>query len=180
VPLAAGQKVYLIVDQNGCTPGSSFMVEATRCRQESEPNDSPATASALACGVTGAITGPDDTDYFALGAPAAGSRAFVFLDGRAGRVTDFDLRLVTATDRLEYDDQDNDEMFGSLPPNLAGTPLTGEQTFVQVTVPPRLRTGAEPYRLYVAVQPPLAQATPESEPNDTINEANSAENNYFY
>jgi hypothetical protein len=175
VPLTAAQKVYLIVDQNGCTPGSSFTVEVTRCRRETEPNDSPATANALACGMTGAITGPDDADYFALGAPAAGSRAFIFLDGGAATVTDFNLRLVTATDTLEYDAQDNDEMFGSLSPNLAGTPLTGEETFVQVT-----GIGAEPYRLYAVVQPSLSSATPETEPNNTIGQANSADNNYYY
>ena len=176
VPLAAGQRVYLIVDQNGCTPGSSFTVEMTRCRHESEPNDTSATASVLTCGVIGAIAS-DDMDFFALGAPAAESRAFVFLDGGAATVTDFNLRLVTATDTLEYDAQDNDEMFGSLSPNLAGVPLTGQQTFVQVTAG---SLGAEPYRLYVAVQPPLSSATPETEPNNTLGQANSADNSYFY
>ena len=37
----------------------------------------------------------------------------------------------------------------------------------------------EPYRLYAVVQPPLASATTETEPNNTPAQANMAANNYF-
>jgi hypothetical protein len=62
-------------------------------------------------------------------------------------------------------------------PNVAGTPLTGAPSFLRVNT--REAEAAEPYRLYSAVQPPLASATAENEPNDTIGAANSAANNYF-
>jgi uncharacterized repeat protein (TIGR01451 family) len=79
-PMTSGQTVYLIFDQAPagrcsnnnhkcdndsycatgatCVPqidgGGTFSVEVNPCQEESEPNDSPGTASALSCGVTGA------------------------------------------------------------------------------------------------------------------------------
>ncbi|WGV23670.1 calcium-binding protein [Halotia branconii] len=115
-----------------------------------------------------------------LGTPASGSRVFAFIDGLAGNTSDFDLRVTTATDTLEYDDLDGDVLFGQsgFNPSIAGTSLTGVPSYLQVT---RYQnsTVAEPYRLYAVVQPGIANATVETEGNDTLITANTASNNYF-
>jgi hypothetical protein len=103
----------------------------------------------------------------------------VLVDGGSANDTDFDLRLTTATDTLEYDEGNNDVPFGVFAPNVAGTPLTGAATFIRVNFV-FSSVAAEPYRLYAVVQPPLASATVESEPNNSLAQANSAPNNYFY
>lgn len=174
VTLAAGQTVYLIVDDTGCMPGSAFTVSVVRYSAESEPNDTPATANPVRCETTGFIEQAGDLDWFSLGAPAAGSRLFALVDGEAADYARFDLRVTTATDTLEFDDQNNDEIFGRLSPNIAGTPLTGAEAFLQVSGPQ-----GGPYRLYAAVQPPLASAFPESEPNDSVADANFSDAGYF-
>ncbi len=177
VALSSGQQVFVFVDESVPTAGSSFTIEVNLCVRETEPNDTPATANAFACGIEGTINLGTEADFFSLGTPAAGSRLFAMIDGVAGNSTDFDLRVTTTTDTLEYDDFNNDFPFGALSPNVAGTPLTGVQSFLRVS---QFNSAvAEPYRLYAAVQPPSASATVETEPNNTIATANSAANNYF-
>lgn len=176
VSLAAGQQVFVFVDDDETgNAGSNFSIEVNACYRETEPNNAPATAGRLACPVSGTISNSADFDYFALGAFPAGSRVFAMLDGNAANTPDFDLRITTTTNTLEYDDRDNDPLFGDSSANIAGTPLTGGPAFVQVD------GGAptEPYRLYAVVQPPSSAATSESEPNNTTAEANTANNNYF-
>jgi hypothetical protein len=56
--------------------------------------------------------------------------------------------------------------------------LPGGPVFVRVNYP--FNGLAEPYRLYAVVQPPLAMAALEAEPNDLIGQANSDDRNYFY
>jgi len=187
--LATGQQVFIFVDENSITGGSSFTLEATLCAQETEPNDTPAQANVIAFGIEGSINPPGDADFYSLGTPAAGSRVFAMVDGVAANLGDFDLRVTTTTDTLEYDDINNDVPFGVLAPNVAGTPTTGTQTFLRVNhntanppppiPPPPTPEAAEPYRLYAVVQPPISAATIEVEPNNTIAQANSAANNYF-
>ncbi len=176
--LAAGQSVYVTVDEHTSSAGSSFFLEASRCSPESEPNGTPQAAGELICGVEGSIAPAGENDFFALGMPEAGARVFALLDGAAASTTDFDLRLTTAADTLEYDDLNNDVPFGSVAPNLAGTPLDGTPAYLRVThYSPAAQ--AEPYRLYACVQPAPATAASEVEPNDSPATATSSPNGYF-
>jgi hypothetical protein len=188
--LTAGQQVFVFVDENSVTDGSSFTIEVNSCTQETEPNDTPAQANPIVLGIEGSINPAGDADFYTLGTLAAGSRVFAMVDGIAANAKgDFDLRVTTTTDTLEYDDSNNDAPFRVLAPNVAGTPTTGTQTFLRVnhfsanpippTPPPPTPEAAEPYRLYAIVQPPINTATIEVEPNNTIAQANSAANNYF-
>ena len=190
--LAASQTVFIFVDENSpSVDGSTFTIEANRCNPETEPNGTPATANTLFFGGEGSIAPPGDADFYFLGAFAAGTRAFALVDGVAGSSTDFDLRVTTATDTLEYEDANNDNAFGGLAPNLAGTPLTAAGAYLRVS---HFTAGnqSEPYRIYAVVQPPGANilagcsgpastssATAETEPNNTIATANTAANKYF-
>ena len=194
--LTSGQQVFIIVDDNlaiGAFAGDAFTIEATSCSRETEPNDTPATATNLGSqmfGIEGTISPSNDADFYTLGsAVPAGSRVFAFVDSSAGNSTDMDMRVTTTADTLEYDDLNADVLFGSLGPAIGGTPIPS-------TGPVFLRvnhfsgTQAEPYRLYSIVQPPGANplpncpatttsATSETEPNNTAAQANSALNNYF-
>jgi hypothetical protein len=180
--LANAQQVFVFVDENSVTDGSSFTIEVNTCTQETEPNDTPAQANANVFGIEGSINPAGDADFYSLGTPAAGSRVFAMVDGVAANAQgDFDLRVTTTTDTLEFDDIGNDAPFRVLAPNIAGTPTTGTPTFLRVnhhTVTPAPEA-AEPYRLYAIVQPPINTATVEAEPNNTIAQANGAANNYF-
>lgn len=176
--LAGGQSVYVYVDEGTMTSGSPFTLEVNECAREAEPNDSPAAAGQPACGIEGSIGPAGDADFYALGIPGPGSRVFAMVDGVAANSTDFDLRVTTAADTLEYDDLSNDSAFGGMAPNVAGTRATGAACFLRVSH--YSSTGqAEPYRLYGAIQPPQAAAAPEVEPNDTIAGATSGSGLYF-
>jgi uncharacterized repeat protein (TIGR01451 family) len=179
VTLSQNQQVAIFVDENfALSFPSTFTLEVTACSPESEPNDTPATADPLACGVEGSINPAGDVDFYALGAPAAGSRVFAAVDTTGANLDDFDLRVTTANDTLEYDEGDNDTLLGSNAPNISGLPLTGAQSYLRVNyLSPS--TAAGPYRLYSVVQPPIASATPEVEPNNTIATGTTGANNYF-
>jgi hypothetical protein len=174
--LTNGQQVYIYVDDTGVNVGSAFILEVTRCARESETNNTPATASRLACGIEASITPMGDTDFYALGSFPAGSRAFVMVDGESAELSNFDLRITSLTDTLEYDESDNDMQFGQTSPNVAGVPLVGGPAFVRVNYPNR---DEEPYRLYATVQPPAAFAAPEVEPNNTIANATFDARSYY-
>ena len=176
LPLTNGQQVYVFVDENVPSLGSSFALEVTPSFLESEPNNTPYTASLLHCGIAGSISSASDPDFFALGTWPAGSRVFAMIDASAARTTDFDLRITTTNSVLQYDDLSNDILFGDRAPNIGGTPLSNSPAFIRVSA----GTANEPYRLYSVVQPPLASATVEIEPNNTLATANSSLNNYFY
>lgn len=175
VPLAAAQRVYLFADDRfAINRGSSFTVEVTRCIPEIETNT--AGAAPMIFETTGSIDPVNETDYFALGAFPPGSRVFALIDAIASNRPDFDLRVVNSTDTLEYDTDNNDVPFGQSSGNVAGTPLTADNAWLRVNHAPAI---AQPYRLYAVVQPPFANATPETEPNGTFAQAQTAPNNYF-
>lgn len=177
LPMLGGQQVYVYVDDGGSNNiGSNFLIEINRCQREVEPNDTTTNAAPLFCGVEGSILPAGDLDYFSVGRFPAGSRLFALLDGEAASTTQFNLRVVNRTDTLEYDDDNNDVRFGTLAPNLAGTPLPGGEVFLRVNA-----AGAiEPYRLYAVVQPATNSAALETEPNNSITNANTAPANYYY
>jgi hypothetical protein len=143
VPLAGGQTYYLVVDEQQQSDGSAFTVEVNQCQREVEPNDQAATAG---LGTEGSISSGSDVDYYLLGAPAAGARVFALLDGIAANSTDFDMRVTTSTETLEYDDRETDSQFGSQAAVIAGTALTGVDSYLRINH----KSGtlaSEPYRL---------------------------------
>lgn len=190
--LTASQQVFVFVDESAFTAdGSTFTLEVSRCVIETESNNTPATANTLTFGMEGSIGVAGDVDFYSLGTIAAGSRVFALIDGVASNTSDFDLRVTTATDTLEFDDLNADVAFGSLSATVGGTPANGLPLFLRVNLSPAIAvTTAEPYRIYYAVQPPGANpvaacpsvttsATNETEPNNTTANANSAANNFF-
>jgi uncharacterized repeat protein (TIGR01451 family) len=178
LPLAAGQAVNVFVDEISASMGTAFVLEATPCTKETEPNGSPANAVPPACGLEGSIVPNGDADFFALGSPASGSRVFALVDSAAANNLDLDLRVTTAVDTLEYDDTNNDAPFGATSGNLAGTPLTGVAAFAQVSHF-SINQQAEPYRLYTFVEPPTGSAVAEVEPNNSTASATGGAALYF-
>jgi hypothetical protein len=178
-PLAAGQEVYVFVDEaSPTTIAGAYTIEVNRCVREAASNDTPATAGPLACPVEGSIAPAAEADFFTLGSPPAGSRAFAFADGIQGSSADFDVRATTTSATLEYDDANNDVPWGSLAPNVAGVVLPGGDSYLRMSH--FSASGVhEPYRLYAVVQPPIEMTTPESEPNDTIATADTAPNGWY-
>lgn len=179
VALTAGQHVSIFVDEavpNGAQP--TFTIEATACVGESESNGTPAAANPVACGIEGAVGTAGDVDFFALGTHDPDSRVFALVDGISATSDDFDLRVTTSTDTLEYDEGDNDTPFGSNAPNVAGVPLPSSAAFLRVSQS-SAGTASGPYRLYSVVQPPSSSATLEVEPNDTPGQATVGAANYF-
>ncbi len=182
--LTGGTPVYVFVDETlPSTKGGAYSLEVQRCVKETEPNNTPDTASAYSCGVEGAIGPGGDVDFFSLGTPPSGSRVFAISDGIAANSADEDMRVTTTADTLEYDDANNSSPWGSLGPNVAGTKLAGTASYLRVShFSPTM--AAEPYRLYAVVQAPGADAygssaTAETEPNDSIGAANAAGNMFF-
>jgi hypothetical protein len=179
LPLAAGQTILLFVDHaEASNPGTTFILDITRCQSEQEPNDTPETASPMACGIEGSIQSPGDIDFFALGSFPQDWRVFALIDGEASRNSDFDLRIVSpSVGTLEFDDNNNDTIYGDSSPNVAGTPLTGGPAYLLVNYNGPLE--AQPYRVFAVVQPPFESAQLEAEPNNTAETANSGVLNYY-
>jgi hypothetical protein len=190
LPLSAGQQVFVFVDENALTEGSAFMIEVNLCSGDVEPNDSPGFATrtdAPVLGFEGSISPGGDVDFYLIGTFAAGSRVFAMVDGVAANAEDFDLRVTTNTDTLQYDDNSNDALFGAASPNIEGALTPNPAIPLYLRVNNFAATASEPYRFYAVVQPPGSNpgcnncsATNETEPNNNIFQANSAANNYFY
>ena len=179
MPLTNGQSIYIFVDDHTANnAGSTFTLEVTRCPREVQPNDSPTNASVAYCEVEGSISPPADVDFYGLGSFPENWRVFAAIDGVSAGITDFDLRVTTTTDTLEFDHADNAITFGETSPNIAGTPLRSGPAYVVVTY--NGAAASEPYRLYTVVQPPLALAAAETEPNHTPAQASLDARNYFY
>lgn len=180
ISLTAATPAYVYVDETSATSGSTFTLEVNRCFVETEPNDTPATASVKTCGTEGTITPAFEVDFFALGTHPAGNRIFAMADGAAAGTTDFDLRVTTDLDTIEFDDVNLVPPFGELSPVIAGAPLTAAASYLRVNISPLSGIQAsEPYRLYSAKQPPIASAAAETEPNGTTAQASSAPGGYF-
>lgn len=179
LPLTANQLIFLVVDDSvSGNAGSLFRIEANRCTRETEPNGTTSNADPFACPVEGSIDPASDVDFFSFGSAAIGSRLFVLLDGVAANELDSVLRVTTTVDTLEFDDDDNDAPWGRLSPNIAGVAVTAAAPFVRLNAFRTDITG-EPYRLYKILQPPSSSAIAESEPNNTVPNADAAGADYF-
>ena len=177
VPLTNSQEVFVFVDdRSAMNRGSSFTLEVVRCISETETNSSVISANHYRYEITGAVVPVNDPDYYALGTFQPGSRVFAMIDSISANIPDFDLRVVNSTDTLEYDTDNNDIPYGQGSGSVAGTPITDDCTWLRVSHAPGF---SEPYRLYAAVQPPAANATTETEPNGTTQQANQSPLNYF-
>jgi uncharacterized repeat protein (TIGR01451 family) len=176
--LTAGQTVYPIVDNtaNSTTALSSFRIQVERCRAELEFNGTPAGAEDPAgdgsdppnsvsrgCPVEGgAFQGlpGGDVDFFTLDAPAAGTRVFAQVDGNSCPPSsastsgvNFDMRVTTDVDTLEFDDANNNSSFGGFSPNIGGTVLLGGPAYLRVSMG-TATAFAEPYRLFTTLRAP--------------------------
>lgn len=179
VSLQAGERVFVFVDEATPTIGSAFAIEASRCDVEVEPNDGPAQARPWACGATGAIDTAGDIDFLGLGARAIGERIFAVVDGLPASGQDFDLRVTTETDTLEYDDANNDPPLGSLSANVAGAGARDGAHFLRVSYYDPMRA-ASPYRVLATIRPPESAAEAEIEPNDALAEAAPSASGYVW
>jgi uncharacterized repeat protein (TIGR01451 family) len=109
-----------------------------------------------------------DTDYFAIGSPVAGSKVFAGVDAIQSNDFDFRMRITTATNTLQMDDDDVTSWYGQNAPTIAGALTDGSPTFIQISrTTPR---AAGPYELYAIVRPPLAAAQLEDESGPTGND----------
>ena len=177
LPLTNSQIVYIFVDDRyPDNRGSTFTLEVTRCISEIEPNSSVTAAQPFVFETTGSIFPIGEIDYYSLGMFPAGSRVFALIDAVSASIPDVDLRIVTSTDTLEYDSDNNDIPYGQSSGSVAGTPLTADCAFLRITHVPQI---SEPYRVYAVVQPPSSNAVPEIEPNGTLAQAQSSPKNYF-
>lgn len=177
VPMVAGTPMFLWVDEATLSAvGSNLTLELAACFAETEPNDDPGTAGPLACAVTGGIRTAGEADFFALGTLPAGTRVFSLVEAAAANLNDFDLRVTTATRTLEYDNNNAAAFFGDGSGLVAGTPLPAEASFLRVSYA-AAATRAEPYVLYSKVE--LGAPTPETEPNDSVAQANGNASQYF-
>lgn len=180
LPLTLGQQVYVWVDEGVVQPtatfGGSLPLVATECAAETANNNTPATASPLSCGVTGAIEVAADVDFYALGAPQAGDRLFAMVEAAAANINTVLMRVTTDTSTVEYDTSDLDTDYGGSAPGVAGTPLTAVPHFISVAND-STTTVMNPYHVYSVIQ----SGTPvsEVEPNGTPETATSAGSNYF-
>src|ERR1043166_5966383 len=157
LPMAASQKIYIFVDEDTLSPGgSSFVLEVTPCTRETEPNNPWPTANLFKNGIEGSISTASDADFYLLGAPPADWRVFAMWDGSAANVTSLQMRILgissTSSNVLEFDNGNNDDLFGSLSSNVGGTPLNGAPTYLRING--NGSSVVAPYRLYAVVQPP--------------------------
>jgi len=173
--MMGGSTLYAIVDEIPSS-GGSFEIEVNACDPENDLNGSPAFANPMACGKEGSLSNSSDADFYALGSPGSGSRVFAMIDAIASNTDQTRLRLTSTTDTYEFDDDDGDAPFGAggLSSVLAGATAPSGAAYLRVS-----GSTSEPYRLYAALQPPLASATTETEPNETAGTANAAATNYF-
>jgi len=74
-------------------------------------------------------------------------------DGGAASSQDFDLRITSAADTLEYDDADLDTPYGGLAPTVNGVTLAnGPPYYIRMSYYGTTPTAnTEPYRLYASV-----------------------------
>lgn len=169
IPMTANQSYTLWIDQSTTTSSSLYPVEVAACFPENEVNDQPMRANGLRCPITASIDPVGDVDFFALGT-RPGAKVYALIEGNATSVTDYDLRVTTETDTLEYDDANATSEMGTNSAVIAGTPLPNEPAWLRADY--GTATAQGPYRLHAMLK--FGAPAPETEPNDTAATANAA------
>ena len=140
---------------------------------ETEPNDTAATANALAGSqavVYGNVSPANDVDYFSFSA-TAGDRVYAAMQTQWSNVSgDSRLQIIASdgTTVLEFDDDDG--AFSSLASSIAGTVIPATGTYYVRAYGYSATTVITPYHLHVRVQ--SGTPTAEVEPNNTTATAN--------
>lgn len=169
LPLTAGTDYTLWVDSAATnTTGSAYSAVVTACFRESELNDVVGRANELSCPLTGNFAPAGDVDFYSVG-EYPGARLFAMVEMNASSVTDSELRVTTATDTIQYDDDDGTTDMGSSGSVVAGVTLPAAPVYLRANYA-SATTQAGPYRLHSMLK--FGAPTPEVEPNDTRAQAN--------
>ena len=156
-------------------PGSILLraPEGMALVNETEPNDTPATANALTGSqavVLGNISPANDVDYFSFTANA-GDRVYAAMQTSWSNVSgDSRLQIIDSdgTTVLEFDDDDG--AFGALSSAIGGTVIPATGTYYVRAYGYSATTVITPYHLHLRVQ--SGTPTPEVEPNNNTVDAN--------
>jgi uncharacterized repeat protein (TIGR01451 family) len=103
-----------------------------------------------------------DTDFYSVGSPVAGSKVFAAVFANDANDYDYRMRVTTANNTLQFDDNDAVNFFGgTAAPVVGGAVTDGSPTYIGVsrTVPRTTNT----YRVYSIVRPAVAAAQAEDE-----------------
>ena len=164
VPLTGGTDYTLWVDALASSTGSAYLLEAAACFGESETNDQPNRANALSCPVTGNLAPAGDIDFFEVG-DYPGAKLFALVElGQSGTTTtttDSQLRVTTAADTVEFDDNDATSDMGLNASLVANTTLPSGTSYLRASSTAQIG----PYRLHSMLK--FGPPTPEAEPNNT-------------
>ncbi len=109
-----------------------------------------------------------DVDFYSLGTPEAGSKVFASIDASNSNDYDYRMRVTTATNTLQFDDDDVTSWYGTNSSTIAGAVTDGTETFVRVSRTQPRQTAN--YELYAHVRPPIAAAQLEDESGPTGND----------
>lgn len=140
---------------------------------ETEPNDTAATANALAGSqavVLGTVSPANDVDYFSFTANQ-GDRVYAAMQTQWSNASgDSRLQIIASdgTTVLEFDDDDG--AFSALASSIAGTVIPATGTYYVRAYGYSATTVITPYHLHVRVQ--SGTPTPEVEPNNGTATAN--------
>ncbi len=176
VALTGGTTYYLFFDDRFAgNVGGELAVEVTRCKLETEPNDSPQTATPFApnsgCWMEGGAiaAGPAaDIDFYDLGQPPAGSKIFAAVDSAAATTSDFELRITDSANTLGYDDDDGSSWIGSNAPIVAGPIANGNEIYARVNSK-TVSSGNQPYQLHAKIESgPAFSEAPEQQPGGPV------------
>lgn len=198
VDLLAGVPYYIYVDEVAVANGAYTLIiddAANYEVTEAEPNDTPATASAVTLPTAGGqLVGDADVDYWAVPGNI-GDRVYAWVNvgGSTNSSIDSELRFLAADGAtvIEYDDDDGEGgesplddlyfIYSTSSSAIAGAKLTSNGThYLRVNDDDASNNQTiSRYRMHVGVEPADRTPAPEIEPNDTIAQANQSGLNYF-
>ncbi|MBN1510759.1 MAG: proprotein convertase P-domain-containing protein [Phycisphaerae bacterium] len=199
--LEANKDYWIVVDEDDGTntTGTYTLIVDTAYgyeMNETEPNDTPATATPLTTPLNGGqILGPLDIDYYAV-TGLTGDRMYAYVNNGGSSNTTLDMDVwFYATDGatlIEFDDEDGDGhtagddyddleyIYSTSSPVIAGARMTADGThYLAVDYQGTSPSVVHRYRLHVGVEPASRPPAPECEPNDAIVSADRSGKDYY-